>query len=593
VKSDTHTPAAPPGPSSRPTLSVCMIVKNEEQFLARCLDSVATVADEIIVVDTGSTDSTVDIARRYTDRVYHHTWRDSFSEARNASLSYATCDWILQIDADEELYREDIPLLRRTLAEVHGRAEVNAVLMPILNELSGGRVAKHYFKRLFRRGKAHFEGIVHNQLIHEGAAATGAEIRIRHYGYNLTDEQMEAKLARSERLLLRQTEERPEDTFAWMNLIRNWRNQGRLDEVVREGLRVADSPQAMPVTRQTILCDVVACLAAQRRLEKALAVGRRVLKENPKHLDLLFLCGVASYESGDMREALGFFRRYLAVKAEEERRGATYTGLILDYYDAVADAWLYIGRIHECEGRTAEAIGAYRRSMEHNERLGDAYVALAALHSSAGELDLAQQVLNRGVTACPDGVRLWLMLGDCCRSCGQYDESLAAFRRALELVPDNGAPWFGSALTLMRQERWDQALECLGRAEVAMGPSTALLLARVRAEVATGRLHEAEQTLESLLGRPLSDGEVLLVAREAISVGAYERGKRALELYLQDHPKDLSALLDVATCYAKMGRYEAALEGYRAAAEVAPDDPRVRRSLREFEALIRQVSPTR
>ena len=94
-----------------PTLSCCMIVRNEEQFLLQCLESIKDVVDEIIVVDTGSADRTVQIAGEFGAKVYHHPWNNDFSEARNVSLSYATCDWILIMDADEELEQEDGPLL--------------------------------------------------------------------------------------------------------------------------------------------------------------------------------------------------------------------------------------------------------------------------------------------------------------------------------------------------------------------------------------------------------------------------------------------------------------------------------------------------
>ena len=80
-------PAGRAGKSDvNPTLSLCLIVKDEEEFLPRCLDSVKDYVDEIIIVDTGSTDSTVEIAKRYGAKVYHHAWENSFSKARNYSL---------------------------------------------------------------------------------------------------------------------------------------------------------------------------------------------------------------------------------------------------------------------------------------------------------------------------------------------------------------------------------------------------------------------------------------------------------------------------------------------------------------------------
>ena len=83
------------------TISVCMIVKNEENRLAGCLDSLTCIADEIIIVDTGSMDDTKEIAAKYTDKIYDFKWIDDFAAARNFAFSKASCDYIYSADADE------------------------------------------------------------------------------------------------------------------------------------------------------------------------------------------------------------------------------------------------------------------------------------------------------------------------------------------------------------------------------------------------------------------------------------------------------------------------------------------------------------
>ena len=85
------------------TISLCMIVKNESAVLARCLDSIADLMDEIIIVDTGSTDNTKEIAAQYTSRIYDFKWTSDFSAARNFSFSKATMEYIYTADADEIL----------------------------------------------------------------------------------------------------------------------------------------------------------------------------------------------------------------------------------------------------------------------------------------------------------------------------------------------------------------------------------------------------------------------------------------------------------------------------------------------------------
>ena len=102
---------------NRATISACMIVKNEEEMLPNCLESIRSWVDEIIIVDTGSTDKTVEIAKSYGAKIYNQVWTKDFSFHRNYSISKATCDWVFIIDADEEFVLDDLPTLRRATAQ--------------------------------------------------------------------------------------------------------------------------------------------------------------------------------------------------------------------------------------------------------------------------------------------------------------------------------------------------------------------------------------------------------------------------------------------------------------------------------------------
>jgi len=97
------------------TLSLCLIVKNEEKYLWRCLESLYKYVDEIIITDTGSTDKTLEIAKKYTDKIYHFKWIDDFSAARNYCQSYASWDYILWMDGDEYFLENDIIEFKKRL----------------------------------------------------------------------------------------------------------------------------------------------------------------------------------------------------------------------------------------------------------------------------------------------------------------------------------------------------------------------------------------------------------------------------------------------------------------------------------------------
>ena len=134
------------------TISLCMIVKNEEKILARCLDSIVDLMDEVVIVDTGSTDATKEIARRYTDKIYDFAWIHDFSAARNFAFSKATGEYIYSADADEVLSeenRERFRVLKETLLP-----EVEIVQMKYGNQLSQGTVYnfdEEYRPKLFKR----------------------------------------------------------------------------------------------------------------------------------------------------------------------------------------------------------------------------------------------------------------------------------------------------------------------------------------------------------------------------------------------------------------------------------------------------------
>ena len=148
------------------TISVCMIVKNEEKVLARCLDSLAGLWEELIIVDTGSCDKTKEIAARYTDKIYDFIWTGNFSDARNFSFSKASCDYIYSADADEELDEENrskFLILKDALAE---NPEIEIVQMYYGNQLSQDSIYnfdKEYRPKLYKR----LRNFVWQEPIHE------------------------------------------------------------------------------------------------------------------------------------------------------------------------------------------------------------------------------------------------------------------------------------------------------------------------------------------------------------------------------------------------------------------------------------------
>jgi len=189
-----------------PALSVCLIAKNEEKNIERALRSVEGVADEIVVTDTGSTDRTVEIATR-SARVEHFTWTDDFSAARNYCNSQARGEWILMLDADEELRAESRDELRRCL-DCDEALAFTVLREDLVDANHPDRFTLMLHTRLFRsRPEIRLIGHIHHQFtppLSEIAVRTGLDvlhsgIRLRHYGY--AEGNKRAKLERAARLM--------------------------------------------------------------------------------------------------------------------------------------------------------------------------------------------------------------------------------------------------------------------------------------------------------------------------------------------------------------------------------------------------------
>ncbi|AFS77813.1 glycosyl transferase group 2 family protein [Gottschalkia acidurici 9a] len=132
-------------------ISLCMIVKNEEAVLSRCLDSVLNIVDEIIIVDTGSTDNTKKIAKQYTDKVYDFEWVDDFSKARNFSFSLATKDYIIWLDADDVIMEEDAIKLIEFKKSLLSNYDLVSMNYDVGFDENGNLTLSYYRERIFKR----------------------------------------------------------------------------------------------------------------------------------------------------------------------------------------------------------------------------------------------------------------------------------------------------------------------------------------------------------------------------------------------------------------------------------------------------------
>lgn len=232
-------------------ITLCMIVRDEAERLPHCLASVAGVVDEAVIVDTGSQDDTVAIARDWGARVYEAPWEEDFAAARNIALKYVTTEWVLVLDADETL----TPAFAAALPEIC--QQPRWLVVTLLRQELGVVPPYTYVSRLFRHHPDLFFQRAYHETIDDSVLALQQRephwqiaqvngVAIVHSGY--LGAQRQQKQERAERIMRRYLEQHPEDAYLWSKLAGVYLARGDLEQAqqcLEQGLRAKTLPPAI------------------------------------------------------------------------------------------------------------------------------------------------------------------------------------------------------------------------------------------------------------------------------------------------------------------------------------------------------------
>ncbi|WP_159452307.1 glycosyltransferase [Singulisphaera sp. GP187] len=308
-------------PGRRCRVSLTMIVRNEAANLPDCLASVADVFDEIIVVDTGSTDGTVEIARSFGARVFDFVWVDDFAAARNAALARATGDYAFWLDADDRVEPAQRDRLRTLLAGLRSADSAYVVRCACDADSSGGGATVVDHVRLFPvREDVRWTYRVHEQIL-PSLRRVGVDVRwtdlvVRHVGYN-DPILRKTKLGRDRAILESELAERPDDPFVLFNVGQVALEAGD----VRDALGYLRRSLAGSARSDSITRKLHALIARAHQLlgesNEALAACALGLESEPDDAELLFRKGVLHRLRGEPDQAGACWRQVLTLRRPE------------------------------------------------------------------------------------------------------------------------------------------------------------------------------------------------------------------------------------------------------------------------------------
>lgn len=290
-------------------ITLCMIARNEEKFLERCLDSVRAVAGEIIIVDTGSTDRTAEIGRSRGAKVIEQEWHNDFSEARNAALEAASGSWILVLDADEELDDET----RRRLPGVVDSTSADGIEMIVRSLMPDTDILKYedtVIVRLFRNNRQYrYSMPVHEQIRSSieknGGTIMPSDLVITHYGYMRKSVQgNEDRAGRNLGILNEAVRRSPDNPYFRYQIGLTLMSEGRKDEAYGELKKVLDLNYA---GMGSAILDRFFMKLSQLALDKndnetAIRYADRSLEYNPGNGISMYVKAVGLLSGGNISE---------------------------------------------------------------------------------------------------------------------------------------------------------------------------------------------------------------------------------------------------------------------------------------------------
>lgn len=369
-------------------LSLCTIVKNEEASLPKCLESVKNVVDEIVILDTGSTDNTLEIAQQFGANIAKFTWSDDFAEARNEALKYVSGEWVLVLDADEILNSKIVPQIQQAMT-----GENHLVVNLIRQEIGAAQSPYSLTSRLFRNHpEIKFAHPYHATIDDSAIKILNKEPRwqvvdlssvaIFHYGYQPETIQALDKSARARQAMEKFLAQHPHDPYTCSKLGGLYLQIGREKEgikLLKHGLK---SNRADAHVLYELHYHLANAYVRQQQLERAVKHYQKAIQQPilPQlKLGAYNNLGGLLQSSGDLNRAEKVYQMTLNIDPS----------FAVGYYN--------LGMVLKAKERLEEAIIAYQQAIKYDLNYAPAYQNLGLIYLKKGDLSKSTTALQQAI----------------------------------------------------------------------------------------------------------------------------------------------------------------------------------------------------
>lgn len=300
-------------------LSICMIVKDEEYYIKKCLESLSALIKEgiaeLIIVDTGSIDRTVEICKKYTKNIYYKQWNNNFSEARNYSISLAKGEYIFIQDADQTIDKKSIDEFIK-LFKTGKYKKYKTIYLKLRNYLDDelNKYSDLRFPLIFKNdGEFKYTGAVHNQPLFKEPIIY-YDIQINHFGYIMNEEKKLAKFNRTASILKKELSKDPDNCYYRFQLARSYNSIGDYKNAMKQvEYYINLIPKEISKENLKYYRTAAQTFYLNNKFNKTIDICSNVLKVFPYFLDCLYLKGLSLAEKKFYEDSNYELKRYLEV----------------------------------------------------------------------------------------------------------------------------------------------------------------------------------------------------------------------------------------------------------------------------------------
>lgn len=332
-------------------ISLCMIVKNEQENLSRCLNNIKGKVDEIVIVDTGSTDKTIEIARKYTDKVFNFEWCNDFAVARNFSISKAKNSWILVLDADEVVNffnKKTIENFINKNRNIVGRIKrINT-----FEDSTGKKKLFERVNRLFNKKYFKYDGIIHEQVVAingEEYDTIDIDISASHIGYESEILNRTNKISRNKELLQKAIKENSNDPYLQYQLGKTFfmeKDYEKAEVNFQKAINLGINPKYEYV--EDLIESYGYTLINLKKYKEALVLKKYKEFYNSKS-DFNFILGLIYMNNAMFKDSV---IKFIECQNNKECKIEGVNSYLANYN---------IGVIYECLGFISEAVKYYKK----------------------------------------------------------------------------------------------------------------------------------------------------------------------------------------------------------------------------------------